>query len=176
MRNWIGPLKSSPHASLSALGPELEKKVTAADAAKAALATAQTANRVFRTTGARKALIDEFNALRKLTYGKLAELPHKYPDRNLPGSFPDGFFKRVSRPKEAIEPPTSADILTQIAELETTLSALREKLKEVLKQEEAEAQAERDREAEDAELAALEKQRKELDAKIAEKKAKHPKS
>src|SRR6185436_3695917 len=101
-----------------------------ADAAVQTLATAQTANRVFRATGERRAFIDQLNALRKLTYGKIAEMPHKHPEENLPGSFAERFFKRVSRPKDAVEPPTSDDLRTEIADTQMRLGALQDRLKE----------------------------------------------
>jgi acyl-CoA reductase-like NAD-dependent aldehyde dehydrogenase len=61
---------------LKELGGELESAVAAADDAVKALAAAKQTNREFRTVGERRALFDEFNAMQKRNYGKIAELPH----------------------------------------------------------------------------------------------------
>ena len=175
MREWIGELQKSPHASLNALGAELERKVAAAYDAKSGLSTAQQKNRVFRTIGARKELFDKLNALRKRTYGKVAELPHTHPEANLPGSFASGFFKRVSRPKVIETTPTSEDLKTRITETEAMLAALRAQLTEVLEQEAAQAKAAEDDKAADEELARMEEERDLLAAKIAEQKARRAK-
>lgn len=169
MRNWIAPLKGSPVAALAALGTEVEQKVAAGDTAAQALAAAQTKNRVFRATSERRAFIDHVNAVRKLTFGKVDEIPHKHPDENLPGSFVDQFFKRVSRAKDAVEPPTSDDLRAEIADAQARLTALQDRLNETIAKEEADAQAERDRLAADDELAKLKQERDALDAKIAAK-------
>lgn len=175
MRTWPTSLKASSQPLLQKLGQELEPKIAAADAAKSGLASAQQATRVFRATGERRALIDQFNALRKDTYGKVAGLPHTHPDANLPGGLADRFFKRVSASKEEGEALTSVDLLAQITDAEAGLLALRDQLKEV---QDAEEKAAKDREAEaahDAELEALRKKRDELEAEIAEKASKRKK-
>jgi len=141
MRAWSSTLKSAKNPALSALGDGVEQKVAAADAAKDAMAAAQHARRVFRTTGERRALIDQFNALRKSTYGKLAELPNTQPNKNLPGSFAEQFFKRVSRAKEPVEALTSTDLREQLDESERQVEALRDRVKEALAREDEAAKA-----------------------------------
>jgi hypothetical protein len=172
MRTWVPSLKAASQAPLAKLGQELEAKIAAADKAKTALATAQQETRVFRATGERRALIDQFNALRKDAYGKIAGLPHTHPDQNLPGNLAEHFFKRVSRAKDESEALSSVDLLAQISEAEASLSALRDRLKEVVAREEAEAKAREAAEAEDAELAELQKKRAAIEAEIAAKQAK----
>jgi hypothetical protein len=173
MRAWVPSLKASSHKQLAQIGVDLEPKIAAADMAKTRLTTAQHESRVFRATGERRALIDHFNALRKDTYGKIAGMPHKHPDENLPGSFADRFFKSVSRANaKGVEELSSVDILAQIAEAETDLSALRDRLKEAQDREAREAKAKETEAADDAELLALEQEREALEAKIAAKKAK----
>jgi hypothetical protein len=174
MRNWIIPLKGSSIAELAAIGGAVEQKVAIGDAAAQTLATVETANRVFRATGERRVFIGQVNAARKLLYGKLAELPHKHPEANLPGSFADRFFKRVSRVKDRVEPPTSEELRTEVAETETRLTSLRDRLKDALAREETEAQEEKARLAKNDELAKLKADRDALDAKIAALEAKQP--
>jgi hypothetical protein len=173
MRAWVPSLKAASQKQLAELGAELEPKIAAADNAKTSLATAQQESRVFRATGERRALIDQLNALRKDTYGKLAGMPYKHPDENLPGSFADRFFKSVSPVNaKGLEELSSVDILAQIAEAEADLTSLRDRLKEAQDREAREAKAKEAAAAEDAELRALEQEREALDAKIAARKAK----
>jgi hypothetical protein len=145
-RSWVEPLLSSPHVILKELGVELQKAVAEGDDAVKALAAAKQANRKFRTVGERRALFDEFNAMQKRNYGKLAELPHTEAGKGLPRTFADQFFKKG--PRKQVDPeqdPTSADLITQIAEAEGYVEELKSKLAETLK-------AEQEREAEKAKL------------------------
>jgi len=169
MRTWLPSLKASPHPALVTLGNELEPKILTAEKAKDSLAAAHQANRVFRATGERRALIDHFNAIRKDTYGKLAALPHTHPELNLTGSFPERFFKRVSAPKPADTPLSSEELLAQISEAEGALRSLRDQLTEASAREEEEATAKAKKSTKEADLKALKAKRKELDAEIAAK-------
>jgi hypothetical protein len=143
-RGWVEPLLSSPHAILNELGVELQKAVLAADDAVKALAAAKQANREFRTVGERRALFDEFNAMQKRNYGKIAELPHTEAGKGLPRTFAEQFFKKGAR-KQADEEqePTSTDLITLIAEAEGHVEELKTRLAETLK-----AEQERGREGE----------------------------
>ncbi len=91
-RAWIPSLQASPLAPVAALAPTLVTVVAAADAAVAQKLAADQAVKDFDTIGAKKALIDEYNALRKTAYGELAAMPHQNPTAMLPASFADRFF------------------------------------------------------------------------------------
>lgn len=153
MRAWTPSLKSSPHASLQALGAELEQAVANADQAVADLALAKTANREFRTVGERRALIDEFNAMQKRNAGKIAEIPHTEAGKHLPNTFHEGFFKKSSRPTSTEDEEktwTSADFLVAIAESEGRTEELKAKLSEAIATEKAQEAKKATREAKKA--------------------------
>ncbi len=140
MREWIPLLKDSPHASLKTLAPRVEAAVDAADKAVKKLNAAKQANHEFRAVGARRQFVDQLNSTRKSSFGKLAEMPHKHPDANLPLDFAEQFFKRDSRPKKDDEPLSSEDLAALIAERESELAALKDELQETLAREAEEAQ------------------------------------
>ena len=140
MRGWIPSLLASPHTMLADYGTQLQDKVAVADKAVAAASAAEQKNRAFRTVGERKVLIDDFNALRKATYGKLAEMPHTQPAAKLPASFADRFFRHEAwTPAE--KPATSAEIAAKIAAKQVEMAALQAELTKTKADEEAAAQA-----------------------------------
>jgi len=168
MRDWVEPLKTSPHASLQALGVKLEKLIADADAAEGELRAAKQKNHEFRSLGERKALIDQFNALRKSSYGKLSEMPHAHPEANLPATFADRFFKPVSKPVEEEEEMTSVELVALIAEKESDVAALRERLQEVLAKEEAEAKRKEERASMEEEMKKTREEIAKQQARLAE--------
>ncbi len=89
MRTWIGPLGAAANADLSAIGIRLTAAITKADDAETKMALAQQAMDVF-IAGPRTACINDCNALRKLTYGKLGEITHG--NAEVPSDFADRFF------------------------------------------------------------------------------------
>ena len=174
MRKWVSSLKGSPPGSgLAKAGTDLEAAIVVADAAAAALSKAEQDNREFRTTGARRALFDTLNAVRKATEGKVAEMPHAHPEWNLPTSFPDRFFGSESKKETAA--PTAQDLEAQIADAEAQLASLKENLAKAKTAEEEAAKAKAEAEAHDAELAAAEKEAAAAAAKLAAIKAKKKK-
>jgi hypothetical protein len=173
MRGWLPSLKDAASAGLRALGDQLKPAVEQADLAVTALSTARQRNRDFRTIGERKAFIDATNALRKSTYGALAELPHKHPEKNLPNTFAESFFKRTTRRKAAEdEPGTAAELTTSIARMEEQLAVLKAKYTEVLAAEETEARAKAQRETDAAALAEAEKEAEAVFARVSALRAK----
>ncbi|AUX37291.1 MULTISPECIES: hypothetical protein [Sorangium] len=174
MRAWLPSLTGGSQA-LRALGEQLAAAIQKADAATAALAAAKQKNREFRTVGERKAFIDAQNALRKSTYGALSEMPHKHPDKRLPNTFADLFFKRLPRRKTAAEEPepaTAAELTAKIAEVEQQLAALKTRYTEVLAAEEVSAREKAQREADAAALAEAEKAAEALAARVTALRAK----
>lgn len=140
MRGWVASLKASPHASLQALGAELEAAVAKADQAVEEYSLAKTANREFRTIGERRALVDEFNAMQKRNSGKIAELPHTDAGKGLPNTFQDGFFKRARR-SDGEKEMSKEDLLIAISESEIRAADLKEKLSELMAAEKASEEA-----------------------------------
>lgn len=173
MRSFIKPLKTSNDAELTALGQRLEVLVAKADEAVARQQAAAEAIKTFRTMGARKACIDELNALRKSTAGALSEMPHKYPEKHLPADYADRFFKRgPRRGKTAAKEVTSAELKARIAEQDQILAALNTQLADVLAKEEADARARAEVNALQLELSEAEKTAAEAATRIAAIKAK----
>jgi hypothetical protein len=164
VRGWIPSLKGSSVASLASLGNELEQAVLEADAAVKAVNVAEQQNQDFRILGERKALIDEANALRKSTHGKLSEMPHAFPELHLPNTFADRFF-RAERRSKALD---VAALKVQIADKGAELGALNDALAEALAEEEkaAKATADAEKEADQAALAEAEKEADQATAKV----------
>ena len=125
--------------------------------------TAETSSRAFRLTGARRKLIDRFNALGKATEGDLKELPHAHPELGLPNSF----FERFLRAGRPVVPPT-------VEELRQKRDALKEELSQAQAELDAAEKAEQDAAAEAAQREREEDERKltiaqaELDKKAQE--------
>lgn len=173
MRGWIPSLLAASNTVLMALGARLQLAVAAADAAVLGLAKVEQENREFRTVGPRRALVDNINALRKSTYGKLAKMPHAEPGKHLPVTFADGFFRHQARKTPG--KPTAAELAEQIAALDMQSAALKELLVAVSAEEEAAAKAEGEAEALGAAIAEAEKTAADAAAKVAALKARKKK-
>jgi hypothetical protein len=155
-------MQQSPCPQIVDLGKRVEKKYTEASQAIRDAEVADASSREFRLTGARRQLIDRFNALGKATEGDLKEMPHAHPELSLPNSFSDRFL-RAGRP---VVPPT-------VEELTKKRDALKEELNPAQAELDAAVKAEQDAAAE-----AAQRQRTEDEKKLAlvqadlEKKAK----
>jgi len=171
MRGWIPSLLTSPHAMLTDYGAQIQDKVAVADNAVAAASSADQKSRAFRTVGERKVLVDDFNALRKATYGKLAEMPHTQPAAKLPASFADRFFRHEAWTAPE-KPATSAEIAAKIAAKQAEIDALQAELAKTKAGEEAAAQAQAKAQADAEALAAARKAAEDAAAKVAELEAK----
>ena len=170
MRGWIPSLLASSNPVLAALGAKVAHKVAAADVAVASQAKAEQQNRDFRTIGARKALLDSLNAIRKAIYGKLSELPHANPAQHLPATFAEPFFRHDSSGKSA--PLTSAELTLQVSNLQSQLTAAQAQLATALAEDANVAKAKSDSEATDVALAQAEKDVADALAKVAALKGK----
>lgn len=170
MRGWIPSLQSSPSSVLSGLGERLQVKVAAADKVVASQAVAEQRNRDFRAIGERNDLVDNLNALRKATYGKLSELPHANPQEHLPATFAEPFFRHESGSKSA--PLTTEALQRKVEEMQQGLAAAQAELAASVARDEAAAQARLEAEADSAELAKAEKEAAVAAAKVAALKAK----
>ncbi len=115
MRTWVGPLGAAGNADLSAIAIRLAAAIVKADEAETKMALAQQAMDVF-TAGPRTTFVNECNALRKLTYGKLGEIIHNNPE--LPSDFSDRFFMT-----------NGGSRAPSISELSQSVERLRAKLK-----------------------------------------------
>jgi hypothetical protein len=120
--------------------------VTEADAVVTALSEAERKRADFEI-GRRKEFVDKLNAARNALHGRLAELPHKQPERKLPRDFGHRFFLRDERRGT----PTIADVEQTILTLRERLQKQEELLDRLVAQEEAEMRL-----REDAELMAAE--------------------
>jgi hypothetical protein len=154
MRGWVSLLLGSAHDALKALGAEVDQAVKDADAAVAAKKTAENALLVFATTGEGRKVIDDYNALRKSTYGELGKLQHQNPD--LPNDFADSFFRHESRRGDD---KLSPEQLKQQETLQKKLEAALARQKAEMEQKEADEQRR-------LALEAKKKEREELDAAI----------
>ncbi len=170
MRGWISSLLASSNPVLGSLGAKVGQKVAAADAAVASQAKAEQQNRDFRTIGARKALLDSLNALRKAIYGKLSELPHATPAEHLPATFAEPFFRHDSGGKSG--PLTSAELGTQVEALKTQLAVAEAQLAKALADDAVVAKAKSDSDAAASALAQAEKEAADALARVAALKAK----
>ena len=172
-QSWIGALKNAPQASLSALGAELETKVNEVHNAQEAVDLARQTLKEFRTLGARAALIDEFNALRALVYGQIAEFAHKHPELNLPSRFADRFFRHeTARKQDGGKALGSEELALEIERREGELMALKQAHVDAMAREEEEAKADAAAEALKEELLEAQKAQSEAAAKVAALKAK----
>jgi len=162
MHEWMGLLERTTIPQLVALKPSLEVALKEGDAAQKAQQSAAADEQHFFDLGDCKSLLDQANALRKLTYGKLSELLHTRPEANLPSDFAELFFLRESR----WTPQTKAQLEKGIARTEQQLADLlaREQRTESARKQAAAA-------AVRAELAAVEKRAAEEQARVAALKA-----
>ncbi|MFO0762980.1 MAG: hypothetical protein U0359_41475 [Byssovorax sp.] len=169
MRGFVPSLLASPFAALVALGNKLAAVVAAADLAIDKLAAAEQENRDFRAIGERKLLIDQLNALRKATYGKLSEMPHALPEEHLPATFAEQFFRHDrSRSNGNGKPPTleQLEAMLKVKQAETdAIAGEIEKAKAKLAAEAA-AKQKAQAEADKAALEEAEKQAAEAAAKV----------
>jgi hypothetical protein len=174
MRHWVAPLNATAgDDEASKLAAKLDGLIVKADAALVEQSEVSEKIMAFRTQGERKAFVDKFNALRKSTEDKLAELPHANPEAKLPGHFASRFFKHApKRGKTAARELTSEDLKARLAEAEGEVAAVRQQLADALVKEEAEAFAQAQLEADKAALAEAQKEAVEIGAKVAALKAK----
>jgi hypothetical protein len=138
MTVWPPHMAASPHAPIINLGTRIAVKVKDAGTAIESTATAEQKAREFRLTGARRQLIDKLNALRKATYGILAEMPHKHPELKLPGNFADRFFP-AERAVAPSRPPTAASLKLEMDVLQADLATLNAQYDKALQAEADEA-------------------------------------
>lgn len=124
VRPWPRTLAELPQEVLHQHGLALEAAVAKADQAITAEAETERAVDDFREVGERKNFVDRFNALRKVTFGKLAEMVHMHPEYNLPRDFPEQFFLRERRPRT----PTIEGVQETIDRLERELARQQELL------------------------------------------------
>lgn len=169
MRGWIPSLLASSNPVLAAIGAKVKQKVAAADAAVASQAKAEQQNRDFRTIGARKALLDSVNAIRKAIYGKLSEPPHANPAEHLPATFAEPLFRHDSSGKSA--PLTSAELTLQVSNLQSQLAAAQAQLATALAGDANVAKAKSDSDAAAVALAQAEKEAADAVARVAALKA-----
>jgi hypothetical protein len=166
MRTWIPSLigpQSSP--ALQSCGAQLSASVAQADAAKEAQVDAER-NLADHELGPRKVFIDKVNGVRQALYGQLSELPHSRPDLGLPPDFAHHFFLRETRRRK----PTISTLDQEIARLQAQLQRVETERARLIAEAEAEARQYEETvlaEAE-AELAAIEQQRTEAAARLAE--------
>jgi len=175
MAAFVEPLRASTSPALRALGDRIDTAVKRGEGATKGLNSARQRNREFRTAGERKAFIDALNELRKSTYGTLAGMPHKYPERNLPNTFAEQFYKRAPRKKASTadeEPRTAVELAAKIAQIEEQLAALKERYTHILATEETAARDRIQREADEAALAEAEKMAQEAQTRAAQLRAK----
>ncbi|MFO0761096.1 MAG: hypothetical protein U0359_31750 [Byssovorax sp.] len=169
MRGFVPSLTSSPIPSLADLGSALGGVVALADQAVAKLALAEQKNRDFRLVGERKALIDQQNALRKATYGKLSEMPHAMPEEHLPMTFAEQFFRHDrSRSNGHGKPATLAELEAMLKVKLSEMEALKEEIAKAQEKDAADAAAKQKAqlEADKAALEEAEKQAAEAAAKV----------
>jgi hypothetical protein len=162
MRGWVALLLGSVHDSLKALGTEIDLAVKQADAAVAAKTTAENALLVFTTTGERRKVIDDYNALRKSTYGELGKLQHQHPD--LPNDFADSFFRHESRRNDDKLSPEQ--LKQKIDALAAQQETLQKKLDDALARQKADAEQKEADEQRRLEIEIKKKARDELDLSI----------
>jgi hypothetical protein len=172
LRGWVSHLNTSGVPALVALAPEVEAAVNEADLAVKALADAKLKEKEFHTVGARRAAIDEFNALRKSTYGAIAELPHKYPEKNLPNTFAERFFRHEMARKGGKKALTSTALADLITEEEAKLADLKQRHQNAIAREAEATKTSAKTEAIKTEIDLAEKAASEAAAKVAALKAK----
>ncbi len=162
MRGWVSLLLGSSHDALKALGAEVDQAVKEADAAVAAKKAAENALLVFATTGEGRKLIDDYNALRKSTYGELGKLQHQNPD--LANDFADSFFRHESRRNDDKLSPEQ--LKQKIEGLAVQQETLQKKLEAALVRQKAEMDQKEAEEQLRVELEAKKREREELNAAI----------
>jgi hypothetical protein len=129
LKTWIDPVKSSPFEDVAALGPELEQRVAAAQAAEDARKASAEKLSQFSSVGEGAALTTKLNAVRQMTHGKLKEMPYTLVSEGLPKTFADEFFVPVRKSKSK-KSRTTEDIQADIQKEEQKLAALKQELDE----------------------------------------------
>lgn len=167
MRTWVPTLTASTHSTLKAHSAPLAKLVASADAAVEALRKAIQEEEDFSQIGDRKTLMDTFNALRKSTYGKLAEIQHTYADQNLPNDFAEHFFLQQSK-----EPKRSLSTVERTIErLEAQLAKHKNVHEQLVAAKKEKEQKEQDKIAMLSQIQTLEQEAAQKQSKLAELKA-----
>ncbi len=160
MGTWISHMTSSTDPVITALGARLVvKHKDAGDAIKDGQ-DKETAQREFRHTGARKQIIDRYNALGKSTEGALEEMPHAHPELRLPKNFVDRFM----RPARSVVPATVEELTKKRDAVKEELEAAQAELDTAIKAEQ-EAAAELARQEREADLKKLADAEAEVDKK-----------
>lgn len=162
MRAWIPSLLASPHATLQAIGAEIQAAVAVADDTVTKRKEAEDKLSDFSETGERAQTIEAYNALRKATWGKLGEMQHQNPA--LPSGFADSFFLHEARKRD--DRLSSAQIQAKLASLEEDVALWNQKLQKALDREREESVEATARAARETELAEKRKQAEALAAEI----------
>ena len=128
MTEWVPSLTdANASPAVQAHGQRLATLVQRAENAVKALSSAEAAVTDFETIGAKKAFVDQLNALRMTAFGQIAELPHSRPELNLPADFAQRFFLRDAADKKPSISSVEQAILrarARVAELEAQLARL----------------------------------------------------
>lgn len=162
MRSWVPTLAESDSPRLQRHASELITAIEHADRALADQQSAEQALATFSENGERKAFIDGFDALRHATHAKLQLLTDQ--DESLPDDFAEQFFPSSERSRA----PTLSGVEATIRRLEAQLSRQRALHKDLLTKRDArdKAREEANQRAIRAELAILEKEHAERQARI----------
>jgi hypothetical protein len=168
MRSWLPVLSESNDEALRRHADELGAAVAQADRAQADQRRAEQALTAFSDSGERKAFIDRFNALRHSTRARLQALAEQ-AQADLPETeFPDDFAEQFFQSSERARTPTLAGIEANIRRLEGQLAKQRALHEDLAKKRAARerVRAEAAERAIRAELAILEKEHSERQARI----------
>ncbi|MDI1484136.1 hypothetical protein [Polyangium sp. y55x31] len=168
MRAWVGPLGAANVPALDVIAQKLSSAIVKADDAVTKTSLAEQAMDTF-VAGPRTSLVNDVNALRKLTAGQIGELVHGILEGKVPRDFADRFFLSSGGSRT----PTSAELSQSITRLEAKL-ARQKALLESMKEKEAKqlrARQEAELAEKQAKLAAAEKRAAEAAQEIARLKA-----
>jgi hypothetical protein len=154
MAGWIDSLEEpTTHQKLKDMLPELQTLVQAGKDAEKARDKVKLQIKQFRDIGDRKLLLDHVNGERKELHAALTKLA--ISDTSLPPDLAAGYFKVADSGEE--EPEETIDSLTlEIKHMEDALQQKRDRLAELEKAAETEAQRAEDKAKKQAALAALE--------------------
>jgi len=162
MGAWVTHMAGSLNARIVEIGTRLATKHGEATTAIQIAQDADTASREFRLTGARRQLIDKFNALGKGTEGELKEMPHAHPELKLSNDF----VERFMRAARSVVPPTVDELTRRRDAVQEELAAAEADLDAAIKAE-ADAVAEAARVEREADEKKLAEAQTELDKKAA---------
>ncbi|MFO0577849.1 MAG: hypothetical protein U1A78_27900 [Polyangia bacterium] len=166
MAGWVDVLAAQPQPELKALAAPLEKLTKAGQQAEGGYDKSKGALATFQTLGARKTLIDQLNGLRKLTFGRIADLAHNNAAENLPPDFAETFFLREDRSPEPTLQSVEAGITRLTEQLKKQQGLHAELVAAITEQERKRAEADQQLAAEEA--AELEKELAATTARLAE--------